>query len=79
MKLRKIANNQTVIETNAKRILISYETPVAVQYISNGKFVRTSKPWSATTSKHINSWLNGADFELEPQEYFDKLLDSVNA
>lgn len=75
MKLRKIANNVTVLELAAKSILISYETPVAILYHGNGKYVKTSKKWSATTSRHINSWLNGAEAELEPQEYFDEALN----
>jgi len=78
MKLRKLANNVTVIETDAKSILISYETPVAVLYHGNGKYVKTEKKWSATTSKHINAWLGGAEAKLEPQSYFDDILNTAN-
>ena len=78
MKLRKIANNMTVIELEHCNVLISYEIPVATYNKSTNKYKRTNKQWSATTTKHISSWLNGAETEVEPQSYFGDLLNVVN-
>jgi len=78
MKLRKIANNQTVIETKRFDILISYETPVASYDKQTFTYYRTEKKWSATTTRHINQWLNGVEAKTGTQEYFDNLLNSEN-
>ena len=75
MKLRKIANNQTVIETAFYEILVSYETPVACYSRETGTYHRTEQKWSATTSKHINAWLNGAGAMEQKQKFFDELLN----
>jgi len=80
MKLRKLGNNQTVIETNDFDILISYETPVAAHDKKSGEWYYTSKKWSATTERHIKSWLlphaHGAQRD---QSFFDELLNTENA
>jgi len=73
MKLRKIANNQTeLLLADGTQVLISYETPVAA--CVGGDWFRTSKKWSATTSGHINKWLEGMNTDEKPQEFFDELL-----
>ncbi len=68
------------------RVLVSYETPVAMYtpYEPQEGLYRTSKKWSATTTRHINKWL--AQFEHRkisvgemPQEYFDNLLEEHGA
>ncbi len=71
MKLRNLGSNQTEIEMNGATVLFSYKTPVAAN--KDGKFYRTEKAWSVTTSKHINKWLAGAHAETKPQEWFDNL------
>lgn len=77
MKLNPIGANQNEVEIKNVLVLFSYKTPVAVRH-GDGTFSKTSKKWSVTTSKHINSWLRG--FGLEPdkvhtisQEYLDSL------
>jgi len=82
MRLRKIANNQTEIQTDDFDILISYETPVACYNKITGEYSRTGKKWSATTSKHINTWLPAENHGVEygrvsekPQEFFDNLIN----
>ena len=81
MKLRQVANNVTMLETKDRDILISYETPVAVYDKHQQRFFVTDKKWSATTTKHINSWLSSHDVPKRlqgidrPQSYFDELLD----
>lgn len=74
MKITKLGNqNATVIETNDKIVLFSYETPVAANV--DGKLYKTDKFWSKTTSKHINQFVNNYLVETMPQQYFDTLLD----
>ena len=75
MKLKLIASNMIEISINSVgTILFSYETPVAA-YTPNGTF-RTSKKWSSSTSRHINTWLhkNGLIAKEAPQEFFDNLV-----
>ena len=73
MKVKSLGMNQTEVEINSDlTILFSYSTPVACN--KNSAFYRTAKKWSATTSKHINKWLCGANAKLVPQEFFDNLI-----
>jgi hypothetical protein len=73
MKLNTLGSNQTeIVKDNGNVVFFSYNTPVAA--CIGGKFYRTDKKWSVTTSKHVNAWLGGATAEVKPQEYFDGLL-----
>ena len=87
LKLKSIAKNQTEITLNDETmVFFSYETPVAAK-LSNKEnisgslnFVRTSKKWSPTTTRHINKWLEsqnvGKNETIElSQEYFNNLLE----
>jgi hypothetical protein len=60
MKLRQISSNCHELITRNGTILFSYETPVAVSYdLAIGDkwgVYKTSDKFSATTTKHINSW-----------------------
>ena len=56
MKVKSIGSNQTEVSANGCRVLYSYETPVALQAPS-GKYYKTDRKWSVTTSKHINRWV----------------------
>jgi len=75
MRLRSIKKNMTEVVLGDLTILFSYETPVACHIQGKGYF-RTSKRWSATTTRHINQWLDGAEAEERPQKFFDNLLQS---
>jgi hypothetical protein len=56
MQLRNIGSNQAVLcLADGVVILFSYNTPVAALIPGNG-YVQTSRKFSRTTSKHINSW-----------------------
>ena len=68
-------------------VLVSYETPVAARLFSLAAendgcaLARTSKKWSATTTRHINKWLRDTFSDTAPkramempQEFFDNLL-----
>ena len=68
-------------------VLVSYETPVAARLFSLAAendgcaLARTSKKWSATTTRHINKWLRDTFSDTAPkrakempQEFYDNLL-----
>ena len=74
MKLNQQGSNMTEIVTNAgKRILFSYETPVA-GWCEQGA-LRTEDKFSVTTSKHINKYLGGKDVgRVVPQAWIEGLV-----
>jgi hypothetical protein len=70
--IRNVGSNQTVlVKPNGDEIFFSYNTPVAAHI--GGKFYKTDKRWSVTTSKHVGQYLHGANAETKPQEFFDAL------
>lgn len=74
MKLNKLGNNETeVILSCGTVVLFSYETPVAAM-LPSGRYVRTDKKWSVTTTRHINKWLSGTHASEIEQEFLDGLL-----
>lgn len=79
MNLKPIKANMNEVEVNGKKVLFSYQTPVACTFNTpEGRvFQRTSKNWSRTTNRHINSWLPKDQAEEKDQEYFDNLLNEV--
>lgn len=72
MKLNKLGPNKTEVQIGNVVVFFSYNTPVAAQ-LSDGKYVRTNKKWSVTTSKHINQWLGGVRAEEVEQCALDFL------
>jgi len=74
MNLKPLASNKTELTLgDGTQVLFSYQTPVACWI--NGEFFKTSKRWSNTTSRHINSWVHLAT--EKPQEFFDNLVKGV--
>ena len=74
MKLTPIAANQNEVSfNNGTQIFFSYKTPVAA-YLPEKGYVRTSKFWSVTTSRHINKWLQGV---TNVEEIDQTILDNV--
>ena len=74
MKLQQLSGNKNQITLDdGTQVLFSYETPVACWI--QGEYFKTSKKWSNTTSRHINSWVHLAT--EKPQEYFDNLVKGV--
>ncbi len=75
MKLIPIGPNQTELSFLASgksaNLFFSYQTPVAAMI--DGICYKTDKKWSATTSRHITKWLDGANAETKPQAWFDSL------
>ena len=58
MNLKPIRQNMNEVNIGSKRVLFSYQTPVAYQECAIPQIYVTSKFWSNTTSRHINQWLN---------------------
>lgn len=73
MNIKPIGPNQTEVSLDGGNILalVSYETVVAA--FVDGKAYRTSKKWSATTSRHISKWFDGEEAEEKEQSFFDRL------
>ena len=73
MKIKPVGKNQTLlIKDNNDEVFFSYETPVCC--FINGRYIKTSKKWSMTTSKHINAYLPAGITVIEKdQSFFDTL------
>ena len=67
--LNPIGPNCTELEyPNGTRVLFSYKTAVAAYVVGRG-LLRTSKKYSATTSRHVSKWLDGRNaIEVPPIE-----------
>ena len=74
MRLEQMGSNQTkIVYSNGDEIFFSYNTPVA-GCVSFGLF-KTKEKFGRTTSKHINSYINGrCKIEL-PQSQIDSLVN----
>lgn len=75
MTVKSLGANQTEVHAGDGRVVfVSYETPVAA--LIKGEYFKTTKKWSKTTSRHVNSWIGDPTqvVTLKPQEFFDKLL-----
>ena len=66
--------NAYILEGNGYRVLQSYNTIVALQGPS-GKYYRTDRQWSVTTSKHINKFVSG-EVGVVPQSVLDDWQNS---
>lgn len=73
LKIKPIASNMTELQTERATVLFSYSTPVAACMSDGSGFIRTSKKWSVTTSRHINKWLDGAKAREVDQSELDAL------
>ena len=77
MKLYQKGSNMTELDLGFAQVFFSYETPVAA-CLTDGTLVRTDQWYSATTSKHINKWLQGCDALTVSQYRIDCLLTSAS-
>ena len=73
MTLNPIGANQNEVQIGRYRILFSYLTPVCV-ITTDHHYYKTNQFFSRTTSKHINSFLDGRTAEEKPQSWFDDLI-----
>jgi len=77
MKLSVIGANQTQLATSdGVVVLFSYDTPVAA-LLPSGRYIRTNKKYSNTTTKHINAWLVSVEADLVDQSILDDLVGEV--
>ena len=77
MKLYQKGSNMTELDLGFAQVFFSYETPVAAR-LTDGTLVRTDQWYSATTSKHINKWLEGCEALTVSQYRIDCLLTSTS-
>ena len=77
MKLYQKGSNMTELDLGFVQVFFSYETPVAAR-VTDGTLVRTDQWYSATTSKHINKWLQGCDALTVSQYCINCLLTSTS-
>jgi len=79
MQIHESGSNYTVIQFNKDGddvyVLISYKTAVATNEVDGFRF--TEKKHSATTTRHIRKFLNGASAKVMEQEYFDNIINTV--
>ena len=75
MKIYQKGSNQTELDLGFAQVFFRYETPVAAR-LTDGSLVRTEDYYSVTTSKHINKWIGGADFQFVSQYRLECLLTS---
>jgi len=79
MKINNVGSNMTELSTNSGAvILFSYSTPVAAM-LPSGQYVRTEKKYSATTTRHVNKWLQGvsANVETRSAEFISNLTGAA--
>jgi len=74
MKNKQLGSNQVEVVIPGKaRVLFSYNTPVAA-FIEGRGWVKTNRFYSVTTSKHINKYLQGLEYETVEQSELDELV-----
>ena len=80
MNLTQLRPNVTELKIDGGlTILYSYGVPVACKW-TNGitdSYSKTEKRWSATTSRHINEWINTAPCLIRSQYYFNTLAEGL--
>ena len=64
-----------VVMANGTSVFFSYMIPVAA-FVPGRGYVRTSKKWSRTTTRHINAWLAGKRAE-EVEEVDQDVIDNL--
>lgn len=72
MKLQKIRNNLTKLETKEYTIFFSYETPIGL--INQDYRIVTDEYFSRTTSKQMNILKSEYLLHSYPSNLFEKLL-----
>ena len=79
MKINNVGSNMTELSTNSGAvILFSYSTPVAA-LLPSGQYIKTDKKYSATTTRHVNKWLQGvsANVETRSAEFISNLTGAA--
>ena len=69
-------NKRLVDETKRTTFFFSYDTPVAAKVGTT--YYKTEEKFSNTTSRHLNKWLEGVQYVVQPQSWFDKAILEVH-
>lgn len=79
MFLQQLASNFHLVRLNDVSVWFSYETPIAVQWVSGSKIVLLVRKneWSVTTGKHLNQIDGGNKGERIDGKIFEKKLAKV--
>lgn len=88
MYLTRITPTATSLHFSGFEILVSYQTPVAVNLHQDTKFnhgdqtikagiYKTDRFWSVTTSTHINRWAGYKVEDTIPQECLNELYSKI--
>jgi hypothetical protein len=70
-------NKRLVDETKRTTFFFSYDTPVAAKV--GTAYYRTEETFSRTTAGHLDRWLEGVQYEVQPQSWFDKAILGVHS
>jgi hypothetical protein len=84
MYINRISPNETEVHFNRRLVddtkrttfLFSYDTPVAAKVGTT--YYKTEEKFSNATSQHLNRWLEGVQYEVQPQSWFDKAILEVH-
>ena len=84
MYINRISQNETEVhfnkrlvdETKRATFFFSYDTPVAAKV--GATYYKTEEKFSNTTSRHLSKWLEGVQYEVQPQSLFDKAILKVH-
>jgi hypothetical protein len=84
MYINRISPNETEVHFNRRLVddtkrttfLFSYDTPVAAKV--GATYYKTEEKFSNATSQHLNRWLEGVQYEVQPQSWFDKAILEVH-
>ena len=84
MYINRISPNETEVHFNRRlgddtkrtTFLCSYDTPVAAKV--GATYYKTEEKFSNATSQHLNRWLEGVQYEVQPQSWFDKAILEVH-
>ena len=85
MYIKRISANETEVHFNKRLVdktkratfFFSYDTPVAAKV--NSTYYKTEEKFSQTTSNSLAKWLEGVEYEVQPQSWFDKAILEVHA
>ena len=77
--IENLGSNKTALYCNGNKIYFSYDTPVVVCDYDNEQVVITTKKYSSTTSKHINSFVDTINrWEKDGWKHKDVEQEEIN-
>ena len=84
MYIKRISPNETEVHFNKRLVdktkratfFFSYDTPVAAKV--NSTYYKTEEKFSQTTSNSLAKWLEGVEYDVQPQSLFYKAILEVH-